>query len=63
MKYEMQIKIGDPQDRTKKIWRSVRQSPFVAPYQYDTEEEAYRMLRTCYGHELCSDEMRVIEAK
>lgn len=61
MKYEMQIKIEDPADRNKKIWRSVRQAPNRTPYQYDTEEEAYRMLRMCYGHALCCDEMRVLK--
>lgn len=63
MKYEMQIKIEDPQDRTKKVWKSIRQTPSSAPYQYDTQEEAWKMLRMFYGHALCSEEMRVIEAK
>lgn len=63
MKYEMQIKIEDPKDCTKKIWKSIRQTPSSAPYQYDTEEQAWHVLRICYGHALFSDEMRVIEAK
>lgn len=58
MKYEMQIKIQDPRNPNKKIWRSVKRSDGMV-YQYENEEEAYRMLRSCYGHALCCDEMRV----
>lgn len=60
MKYQMQIKIQDPQDPTKLVWKSVRQSSKVAPYTYDTKEEAEKMLRICYGAALTSDCMRVV---
>jgi len=56
----MQILITDPTSN-KKIWKSVRQSSNLNPYEYDTEVEAYRMLRICYGAVLCCDEMRVLE--
>lgn len=57
----MQIKIQDPQDPTKLVWKSIRQSDKVAPYTYDTKEEAEHMLRICYGAALTSDCMRVVK--
>lgn len=59
MKYEMQILITDKSN--KKFWKSIRQMPTMPPYQYDTELEAYRMLKMLYGSVLCSDEMRILK--
>ena len=60
MKYQMQIQIPNPQTG-KPEWKSIKGSHMKEPYEYDTREEAERVLRICYGHALCRDEMRVIE--
>lgn len=41
MKYVMQIKLEG-------VWTAVRGSGLPHPYEYDTQEEAERMLRICY---------------
>lgn len=62
MKYQFQIRILDP-STNKKVWRSV--SPTNGkPYEYDTEEEAYRMMKMCYGNScVCREDMRVLPVK
>jgi hypothetical protein len=62
MKFLMQVKVEDPSDRNKLVWRSVRLSAGHAPYEYDTREEASRMLQLCYGDAVPSDRLRVIPA-
>jgi hypothetical protein len=58
MKYQIQIL---DRSTNQKKWVSVQGCNLPTPYEYDTREEADRMLRLCYGGVLCSDEMRVVE--
>lgn len=57
----MQVKIEDPFNPEKKTWVSVKGSHLPTPYEYDTREEAERMLRMCYGAAVLKEDQRVIE--
>lgn len=61
MKYLMQVKIEDRANPKKLVWVSVQGSNLPSPYEYDTREEAERMLRMCYGGDVSNDRLRVIE--
>ena len=56
----MQVQIVDP--TTKQAdWVSVKGSHLATPYEYDTKEEAEKMLRICYGAAVENDRLRVIQ--
>lgn len=57
----MQVKIEDRQNNNKLVWVSVQGSDLPKPYEYETREEAERMLRICYGGDVSNDRLRVIE--
>ena len=57
--YQMEIRIPDPLCPKEKVWLVVKSSRGIV-YQYDTKEEADRMLRMCYGDKLCASDMRVV---
>ena len=63
MKYQMQIRIEDPQNPTKKVWVSIKASHLKTPYEYETKEEAERMLRICYGGTVLKEDQRILEVK
>ena len=62
MKYIMQIQIVDPTTREAQ-WVSIKVSHLSTPYEYDTREEAEKMLLICYGSHFAlePEKMRVIE--
>lgn len=57
----MQVQIEDRQNDNKLTWVSVQGSGLPKPYEYDTREEAERMLRICYGGDVSKDRLRVVE--
>ena len=60
MKYQMQVHMRTCDHPVKYEWRSVHPTG-GKPYEYETREEADRMLNICYP-EQTSNEVRVIEA-
>jgi hypothetical protein len=58
----MQIRIEDPQNPNQKIWKSIKPSHSTYPYEYETKEEAERMLKMCYGATISNEDMRIIES-
>ena len=59
-KYIIQVQIVDPTTR-EASWVSIKASRSNDPYEYDTREEAEKMLRMCYGHGVENSRLRVIE--
>ena len=57
----MQVKIEDRKNKTELVWVSVQGAGLPKPYEYDTREEAERMLRICYGGDVSNDRLRVVE--
>lgn len=57
----MQVQIVDPTTK-EASWVSVKGSHLATPYEYDTKEEAEKMLRMCYGAAVSNDQLRVIQA-
>ena len=57
----MQVKIEDRKNKNEHVWVSVKGSSLPEPYEYDTREEAERMLRICYGGDVSNDRLRVVE--
>ena len=58
MKYEMQVKVFNNKTREME-WSSIRPT-HGTPYQYDTYQEAYSMLHSCYPDTI-NDRLRVKE--
>ena len=64
MKYQMQVQIEETKEgKTSLVWKSVKASHSTTPYEYDTKEEAERMLRAGYGAAVSNDRLRVIEVE
>jgi hypothetical protein len=60
--FEFQVKVQETiNGKTQQVWLSVRPT-HGTPYQYQTREEALRMLNLCYP-EVSSEEKRVIETE
>jgi hypothetical protein len=43
------------------VWRNVKAANAKTPYEYETKEEAEKMLRICYGAALEASHMRVVK--